>query len=153
MTTPSSTVGIPIGEKVERFYIAFRDAESNLPALLEALFYLETHLPIPGESFEVVTEIVADCQKKAAQVVRAPYAEHVRTVIATMRKKLASKVALNDSNSQAHGQRHLNYLLELLGSWSNIVAEIAGWGLSRTVSAAQWLQSHTDPRNHSDTHI
>jgi hypothetical protein len=134
MVTPPSTVEVPIGQKVERFYLAFRDAENNLPALLEALFYLETHLPIAGESFDVVIEIVADCQKKAAQMVRVPYAEHVRTIIATMRKKLASKVALNDASSQAHGQRHLNFLLELLGSWSNIVAEIAGWGLSRTVS-------------------
>ena len=83
-----------VGPKVERFYISYRSAEDNMPDLLESVYQLEHHIPQTaiGETSEVIFEIVSDCQKKTAQVVRAGYADSVRGMITTIRKKLVSKV-------------------------------------------------------------
>jgi hypothetical protein len=92
------------------------------------LYHLEHHTPCnaSGETVEVILEIVSDCQKKVAQLIRAPYADSVRGMISSIRKKLLAKVQVSvdaDSSSQ-HGQRHLNSLLELLGTWSNMIDRI-----------------------------
>lgn len=47
-----------------------------------------------GENKEVIKEIVVDCQKKVAQLIRSIYADNVRVMTTTIRKKLVTKVAL-----------------------------------------------------------
>jgi hypothetical protein len=119
-----------VGPKVQQFYLCYRDAESTdyHDDLMESLYHLEHHTPCnaSGETVEVILEIVSDCQKKVAQLIRAPYADSVRGMISSIRKKLLAKVQVSvdaDSSSQ-HGQRHLNSLLELLGTWSNMIDRI-----------------------------
>jgi hypothetical protein len=97
---------------------------------------LEYHRPVLqlNESHDVVEEIVKDCRKKCAQYLRSPYAESIRGVIAGCRKRLVTKAALDSEASYQHNQRHLNTLIELLGSWSNIVAQCSDFGFSRSLT-------------------
>jgi hypothetical protein len=97
---------------------------------------LEYHRPVLqlNENREVVDEIVKDCRKKCAQYLRSPYAESIRGVIAACRKRLVTKAALDSEASYQHNQRHLNTLIELLGSWSNIVAQCSDFGFSRSLT-------------------
>jgi hypothetical protein len=120
-----------LNDKVQTFYMALR-ASDKLHDLINALNDIEDHEPILelGESPELLREFVTDCQKKSAQVLRAPYAESVRNNISGFRKRLASKVAKDVESSQQHSQRHLNTIIELLGSWSNIMAELESFQLS-----------------------
>ena len=117
-----------IGPKVEQFYFSYRSGDENLGDLIESLCQLEHHIPqtILGETNEVITEIISDCQRKTAQIIKAPYAENVRGIITAIRKKLVTKVSvsLDSETSAQHGQRHLNSLLELLGLWSNMIDHI-----------------------------
>ena len=135
-----------IGPKVENFYMAYRNAEDNFHEVMESLYDLEHHIPSEalGERADVIAEIITDCQKKTAQVIRAPFADNVRSMITTIRKKLVSKVALDADSSSQHGQRHLNSLLELLGIWSNMVDHIrnSNWGISGTVFRLTISQLH-----------
>jgi hypothetical protein len=114
-----------IGPKVASFYLSLRGGGSdiNIHDILAALMPLESHEPVQslGETEDIIEEIVADCQKKSAQILRIPYADSVRTLIASCRKKLAAKVALDADSSNQHSQRHINTLLELLGTWSNMI--------------------------------
>jgi hypothetical protein len=119
-----------IGPKIAAFYFSLRgggaENEDTVRPIILSLKNLELHIPQlkNSESEEIVSEILADCHKKSAQILRVPYAEAVRNLIAASRKKLAAKVALDADSSSQHSQRHLNTLLELLGSWSNIVGEV-----------------------------
>ena len=135
-----------VGPKVEQFYIAYRATEDNIFNLVESLYELEHHDPqiLLGETSEVILEIVSDCQKKSAQIIKSPYADNVRSIITTIRKKLVSKVSLDADSSVNHGQRHLNSLLELLGKWSNMVDEIRSlhWGISSTLFRLTISQLH-----------
>ena len=135
-----------VGPKVERFYLAYRNAEDNIHEVMESVSELEHHTPVTslGEPPDVVSEIIADCQKKTAQIIRAPYTDNVRVVITTIRKKLVSKVSLDADSSGQHGQRHLNSLLELLGTWSNMIDRIRSshWGISVTVFRLAVSQLH-----------
>lgn len=135
-----------VGPKVERFYMSYRTAEENMPDLMDSVYQLEHHTPLTaiGETTEVILEIVSDCQKKAAQAIRAGYADNVRSMITAIRKKLVSKVSLDADSSAQHGQRHLNSLLELLGMWSNMVDDIRSshWGISGTLFRLTISQLH-----------
>ena len=135
-----------LGQKIEIFYLTYRNAEENLNEFMISARELENHSPNPGigESVDVFVEIVADCQKKAAQIIRAPFVDSVRGIITTIRKKLVSKVSLDAESSAQHGQRHLNFLLELLGTWSNMVDHMRSshWSISITVFRLAISQLH-----------
>jgi hypothetical protein len=135
-----------LGQKVEIFYLTYRNAEENLNEFMISVHELENHSPnaSAGESEDVYSEIVVDCQKKAAQIIRAPFVDSVRGIITTIRKKLVSKVSLDTDSSAQHGQRHLNYLLELLGTWSNMVDNMRSshWSISITVFRLAVSQLH-----------
>jgi hypothetical protein len=108
-----------LDDKIQKFYLALR-ASDQITELIESLNAIEDHQPISalGETAELLNEFITDCQKKSAQVIRAPYAEAVRNSIAAYRKRLASKIAKEVDTSQQHGQRHLNTIIELLGNFS-----------------------------------
>ena len=141
--SPSIT---PIGEKLAGFYESlnmpdpqFGDSScggKNVERIIESMHHIENHQPLVNvnESQEVVDEIVSDCRKKCAQVLRAPFAEVVRNIIAACRKRLVSKAALDSDASYQHGQRHLHTLIELLGSWSNVVAQCVQFEFSRSLT-------------------
>ena len=137
---------LSVGPKVELFYISYRAAEDNIFNLVDSLYQLEHHDAqiLLGETSEVISEIVSDCQKKSAQIIKAPYADNVRSIITAIRKKLVSKVSLDADSSAQHGQRHLNSVLELLGKWSNMVDEIRSlhWGISSTLFRLTISQLH-----------
>ena len=89
---------------------------------------------------DVVDEIVEDCRKKISSFFIALYADKVTSLITSSRKKITSKTAIRNTssnnntninnNSNQHGQRHFNTLVELLGVWSNYIAEMIDLGLS-----------------------
>ena len=59
------------------------------------------------------------------------------------RKQLRSKAALGTDTGNQHGQRHLNAMVELLGGWSNIVAELAELDICDTVLGLCVTPLHT----------
>jgi hypothetical protein len=122
-----------MGDKLEEFYVTLRLASVAGPGealynVATALFELERHecKVELAETPEVLYEIVQDCRKKAAQVLRVAFAEQVRVLIAENSKRLLSKAALSlDAESTLnHAQRHANTLIDLLGTWSNILVSI-----------------------------
>jgi hypothetical protein len=129
-----------IGPKVERFYLALSqqvaNPEQQIEDIVNSMRAIENHEPVTQalESDEVIAEMVRDCQKKCAQVLRAPFADSIRNVIAATRKRLATKAALDSEASYQHNQRHLNLLIEILGTWSNIVAQTCEFGFSRSLT-------------------
>jgi hypothetical protein len=128
-----------IAEKLEAFLLAVGQTEGTdqqVDAVVRCMHAIEEHEPIlqSNENSEVVLEITKECQKKCAQYLRTPMAECVRSVIAAARKRLATKAALDSEASYQHSQRHLNTLVELLGTWSNIVAQCRDFGFSRTLT-------------------
>lgn len=126
----------PVGVKLEEFYLALSQQPPNVEWIIDSMHLMEDHQPLRqhNETAEVVSEIVKDCRKKCAQQLRAPFAEVIRNVIAACRKRLVSKAALDSESSLQHNQRHLNTLLELLGTWSNIVAQCVAFGFSRALT-------------------
>jgi len=78
----------------------------------------------------VSDEIIEDCRKKAAGALRACFADQVRAVMTACRKKLNVKASLTAETDSSHSQRHLNNLVDLLGSWSNIASDIRSLGMS-----------------------
>lgn len=129
-----------IGPKVEAFYIALSrqspDPDQQIEAVVNCMHAIENHEPNAqmGENDDVILEISKDCQKKCAQFLRAPFAETIRNIIAACRKRLASKAALDSEASYQHHQRHLNALIEVLGTWSNVVAQCTEFGFSRSLT-------------------
>lgn len=147
------TALITMGDKMESFYLTLRVASSAIsdnkegkPLQIDiqeamynvagALYDLETHqcLENQGEGPDVLNEIVNDCCKKAAQTLRIVFAENVRIIIAENRKRLASKasLAIDAEASMNHAQRHINALIDLLGTWSNILMNINSLQLTGT---------------------
>ena len=63
-------------------------------------------------------------------MIRGKFTENVRTLISLCRKKIIVKTSSSGAAASEHTQRHLNILIELLGSWSNMIAEIECVGLS-----------------------
>ena len=135
-----------IGAKQEAFFLSLVPSSSGAPTgqrkgadvdlylVADCLQQVEQHFPEPGEEPVVVNEIILDCRKKAAGVIRSPFTEDIRAIIASTRKKLISKVSYSDreteGNNYEHGERHFHLLMELLGTWSNIIMQISGLGLS-----------------------
>jgi hypothetical protein len=71
-------------------------------------------------------EIIEDCRKKFVNAVRPSFADTIRPVISTVRKRLTLKTSLEvgAETLQLHSQRHFNSMVEILGSWSNILNEV-----------------------------
>ena len=107
---------LDLNHKIQVFYINLRSSD-KLEELIASLNDIESHIPNDSrnETPQLCREILDDCQKKCAQVIRAPYADLVRNSVAGSRKRLANKVAKDSDASQQHGQRHLNTVIELLG--------------------------------------
>ena len=143
---------VPLGDKIEDFYVNLRSASAAIASRRGAgseasqqssvqeclynvsvcLYRLESHESRPElhETPEITHEIAQDCGKKAAQVLRTVFAESVQQVIADNRKRLVMKAALDAESSQSHSQRHINALIDLLGTWSNILVNITALQLS-----------------------
>lgn len=115
-----------------------RDEEKALKYLeeLELLECVENR----GDSQEVLAEIVLDCRKKVASLIRSRCGTFVQQLLSKCRKQLYSKVSVGSDSSHTHSQRHLNTLVELLGEWSNIVLE-----LSQLNTSAETLTILIDP--------
>eukprot|EP01041_Mallomonas_annulata_P003569 gene3569-7096_t len=118
-------------EKVESFYLALRSGSIDELCLklrdLEELVVVSEH---QNDDCNVIKEITNDCQKKACQAIRAYYADDIRNIITSSRKKLNMKTSLDSDNATQHTNRHLNILIELLGTWSNIIASINDYNIS-----------------------
>ncbi|RYG92453.1 hypothetical protein EON65_59190, partial [archaeon] len=122
-----------LGEKLEVFYIQLVTVQSKIEngfsgeqisQLLQSVKDLDDYVlsPNDGETPQVKDEIVRDAKKKVAQVIRPYYIDTVNQLITSSTKRLRAKTALDSSID--HSQRHIYILLELLGTWSNIIAEI-----------------------------
>jgi hypothetical protein len=126
-----------IGPLMASLYLSLRggaNAEQiDLYAIAEALQACEEHIPDTSrnETAEIVTEIVQDCRKKAAPILRTPFTESLRISVASTRKKLIAKTGNKDIDpGYKHGERHFHLLMELLGGWSNTIVQISNLGLS-----------------------
>jgi hypothetical protein len=144
-----------LGELLERFHVssASRDLPSLADCLRELYLY-HSHLynlpqlteremavalsPPPSELL-LWKEIVLDCQKRFLQLSRSIYSDSVRTIITNYRKQLRSKAiftatAGGGGNGNGSGSdplsdpsgRYLFPLLELVGSWSNLIEDMRG---------------------------
>jgi hypothetical protein len=130
---------ITIGEKLESFYLALLTYQSvqneeNIYRLARSLEALETHTlnSSVGESKDIIEDILKDARKKSGQLIRSPYIDDINQLITSARKRLKTKIALNDENSQfQHGQRYLHLFIELLGTWSNMITHINHFGFSK----------------------
>ena len=122
-----------IGDSLETFYLALRT--NDIDSLVDSLATLEDlkSLLASGAERQVLDEIVSDCQRKTGSMIRGVYSEKVRNIITNCRQRLRSKAALGSESSIHHGSRHLNTLIELLGSWSNIISELLDYGISAEV--------------------
>jgi hypothetical protein len=134
------------GSQMECFYVALRGGDPY--ALSEAMCVLEDSAAEAaaraaggaaggaGEggtaaqlaAVATMEDVVADCQKKCAQALRARVADAVSSLLAAARKKLRAKTSLDSESSGQHRQRHVLCLLELLGGWSDLVAGILQGG-------------------------
>jgi hypothetical protein len=100
---------------------AFSELEHSPSYLCESI--------APSE-LEIWREVVLDCQKKTVSVLRQMYAETVHTLVSTTRKALLVKVKTGGSDHdesselEGHAQRHVRLLVDLLGQFSNIVAQM-----------------------------
>jgi hypothetical protein len=130
---------ITIGEKLESFYLALLTYQSiqneeNIYRLARSLEALEIHKinSSIGESKDIIEDILKDARKKSSQLIRSPYIDDINQLITSARKRLKTKIALNDENSQfQHGQRYLHLFIELLGTWSNMITHINQYGFSK----------------------
>jgi len=121
----SSSSSSSLGEKLSRFYLSLDvrtpASQEDLHAVLLSLDSLELHEVQceQGETQEILTEVVTDCRKKALQILRSPFVENVQSIMSLARKRFQSKaMSANET------------LVDLLGSWSNVVLEIAALGVS-----------------------
>ena len=98
-----------------------------LEQLARALEMLEDRLASEGANADVYEEVVEGCRSKVVNAVSGMFANDVRNLVTVSRKRLISKAALSvEAAGNAHNQRHINTLIELLGQWSNIVADLRG---------------------------
>ena len=147
-----------IGTKLENFFIALRSGE--LSDIVFYLSLLENHLPLflnpcnfedevlndelsfPNENnlnelneVNVVKDIVTNCREKSSQFYRVNYCnDFLNTLITNIRKKLMVKIATSVETSTVsavnHHQRHLISLIDLLGSFSNLIMEFQSINMS-----------------------
>lgn len=126
-----------IGSKLQNYYVALRSG--NLSNILLYLSLLENHIQltetidqtnVENSEVVVVSEIVLSCREKTAQYYRQNCCnEYLNTLIVNIRKKLMMKVATSTSSEAStnavtnHHQRHLVCLIDLLGSFSNLIME------------------------------
>lgn len=129
-----------IGEKIESFYLSLR-LDGSVEGVCDTLRSIETHDDI--HDLNVLPDIIADCQKKASQFIRAHYAEEVGNIISTSRKKLNVKASLDNETSHLHSHRHLNTLVELLGTWSDIIASLSNYNLSMVMMYSTTSSLHS----------
>ena len=115
---------------MQQYYLCL--SANDTPHIIECLHEMETILEANDDN-AVIEEIVSDCQRKTAQYLRSLHSENVRNMITTCRKQLRSKAALDADSSYQHSQRHLNAMVELVGGWSNIVADLAQLDISDNV--------------------
>lgn len=135
---PAPQAGVElIGPKIEALYLAFVPADASGPDLYkvaECLQAVEEHVAATahGEDAVVVAEIVQDCRRKAAPLLRMPYTEGLRVVMTATRKKLIAKIGRSEpvdgNTTYSHGERHFHLLMELLGGWSNSMYSISELG-------------------------
>lgn len=135
MVPDTVTTQEAFGSCLENFYISYEaaactrstksdiDCSESVRHLIECLFALEE---ICDSSCDASCEVLAACRKKAVALIRAPYADAVRTLITASKKRLAIKSCMTQNESGQN--RHLSALIELFGSWSNIVQEIRHLG-------------------------
>lgn len=134
------------GSQLQVFYIALRG--TNPYDLADAMSVLErtTAEMLASESDASLTaalqDIVADCQKKCAQVLRSRVADNVSSLLTAARKKLRAKVSKDAESSVLHNKRHISCMLELLGGWSDIIAGIMQGGVSDKVKSLIILPFH-----------
>src|SRR5687768_3818330 len=107
-----------IGDKLAKFYFVLGNLPVNINELVDCINELESHVPVAdnAESVDVVKEVVRDCRKKCSHVLRLPFGESISSLISTCRKRLVSKAAINSELALQHSHRHLNTMIELLGS-------------------------------------
>ncbi len=146
----AQSLGDPNEEQVLDFDKSI--ANSELYYLAQAILLIEDHQPLHtrkcDEPDDVVQEIVKDVRRKAAQYIRVPYIETINTLITSCRKRLKTKTSLgtttdttgvpssssgNTTTNAAieHGQRYLLILMDLLGTWSNIIQDLLQYRFSK----------------------
>lgn len=82
---------------------------------------------------EILKELIDEIIKKEIQNIRGIYSDLIRLIITNYRKQLRNKILLISDSNNEHNQRYLNVLIELLGSWSNILSEILEYSLPNNI--------------------
>jgi hypothetical protein len=124
---------ISLGTLLEKFYVSL--SSLNAGEIIEAYVNLETYCPDPsrGETWDVQDEIVNDARRKCVTLLRAPFVEKTNQLNIASRKRLKQRTALsdNDGTTIAHGQRYMFIMMDVLGTWSNWLMELRGFGFRR----------------------
>lgn len=152
-------IEVLFGEHLANFYEGLRaqgttasttssgssSSSGAVDAVVWALAYLEADCAEAerrGRLSSTLEDVLVDCQKKCVQLVRMRCAEAVTALISSCRKKLRAKAALDAEASAQHHRRHCNALLELLGGWSNVAAEVVAYPISIGVKTQVLLPLH-----------
>ena len=133
------------GSQLEDFYMHLRDGNPNeLGRAMGALEYTAQAAEEQGNAsgHSAILDIVVDCQKKCAQSLRSKVADKVSTLLASTRKKIRAKAALDSDSSSLHNQRHKQHILELLGNWSDIIANVVQGGFSAKITSLVIVPFH-----------
>lgn len=114
-----------IGEILAEYYVSLRSEDIHTQ-----IYHIERIVDFPiksnDSSLPVIIEIIDDCQRKTAQAIRALYSESVGVLISACRKQLGFRGAIDTDSSQ----KHMTAMIELLGCWSNMVADITTYNMS-----------------------
>lgn len=128
MATPQMA-DAEIGECMSAFYVALREGDVHKISCsvvdLEVLLLHSSEMQLP-----VVKEIVIECRTKALPLIRSNYADVVRNILSNCRKKSSNRSNAAVEDGERAASRHVNALMNMLGSWSNIVHELQETGLS-----------------------
>jgi hypothetical protein len=145
-------IEVIFGEHLADFYECLRAqgtgnnaGSGSVDTVVWALAYLEADC-VEAERRDRLSsslvDVLVDCQKKCVQLLRVRCAEAVTSLVSTCRKKLRAKTALDAEASAQHPRRHCNALLDLLGGWSNCVAEVVAYPVSIGVKTQVLMPLH-----------
>jgi len=108
-----------VGNTLAEFYLALRNC--NDQGLVHNMHTLTQLYSEDNSNDPVAKELLNDCQKKCAQFIRSQYIDQINAIVSSAKKKLAAKFA---SNTGSQSNKHYGIVMELLGYFSNIIAEL-----------------------------
>lgn len=91
--------------------------------LVHAMHQIDSHCidESAGETWQLKEEILKDTQRRFIPLIRPAFVDQINQLLASCNKRLAAKTALNGDST--HAQRHAHLLIDLFGTWSNIIQD------------------------------